>query len=168
MKKYLFFMVFMSFLLVAPLAKAHFLVENNNVGVLIHIDPNDEPVAGQKSTLHLFFQTKKGASKILDCSCTLEILNSGVSLAKLPILTSDKDSQEFVTPFNFPSKAVYTLHIFGNDAGVLFDTHYDLRVDKEVEKTPVVTLTRSQSLALKLGEIVLIIVGVVISLKLFI
>jgi hypothetical protein len=58
----------------SPIRIAHEVRTSQNVGATIHIEPNDRPIAGQKSTIWIGL-TKRGGEIIpyAKCNCRMEV-----------------------------------------------------------------------------------------------
>lgn len=131
MKKYLiliFLFIFIS-LLVPALTKAHSMDESNDVSVLFHIDPNDNPAASSKSRIFLLFESEAHESGVENCECTLEVVKDNKSLTTFNLQHVEEANHEFVVDYVFPTKGTYTLHVFGKKDGTSFDIDHELEVE---------------------------------------
>lgn len=135
MKKFLItFFVFFLFLAVPQTANAHVLVTDKNIGAVMHIEPDDDPVAGEVSSFALDFQDKSGQFSLSDCACTFSIKENGKTLTTQPLAARGNTSAG--AQFNFPTQDVYGLVINGKPLlGSNFQSFsltYDIRVDRGV------------------------------------
>ena len=127
------------FLLLTPeLASAHILKASGSVGAVLHIAPDDDPVAGQQSDFFLQFKDKKNAFVPENCDCIVSIKQEGREVFSQPLFQNNDvptlDNARFT--FTFPQKAVYNLTIEGKpkEIGAFqpFTLSYDIRVAREV------------------------------------
>jgi hypothetical protein len=83
-------------------AWSHQIASNNGVTVQTHVDPNDEPIAGQPSTIWVV--RVKGKNDVFawkTCRCHLNVFDSsGTVLLDAPATASK-------TPVTFPEAAAY-------------------------------------------------------------
>jgi len=115
------FVIFISF---GNFVSAHVLKYDGNIGAVLHIDPDDSPLAGQDSKIYLDFKDKSGRFDIRKCNCQAIISNNEVN-----------NYVNFSTNtfyYNFPKIDVYTLEIIGKSTAEAdfdsFDLKYDIRV----------------------------------------
>lgn len=90
-------------------AFAHQFASSNGATVRLHVDPDDEPVAGQPSTLWLVgVKVKKGAKfSYATCACKIK-----VATATGEVLLDQRVSKPR-TPFVFPESAAYQITVSG-------------------------------------------------------
>lgn len=139
MRKILIFLFITTlFFTFVPQAGAHFILKNNNIGVLIHLEPDDSPFIGESSRIHLDFQDPSGQLTNTNCACSLEISRDGKTLATIPITELEGTEHSFMTDYIFDEKGIYLLKIDGlitGEKNISFQMNYDLRVDRS-EKAP--------------------------------
>ncbi len=146
---FVFLFIFFFATYITKPVSAHFVLNNNNVGVLIHIDPDDAPIAGQIAHIHLNFQDKTGELNSSNCNCSLTITSDGKKLATVPISNLTGSEMNFMTEYVFPQKGIYSLTIQGTidtKKQVSFKMNYDLRVDREDTPTTS-TMTQTNTLS---------------------
>lgn len=134
-----------AFCLLSPLASlAHNVKISSNVAATFHIDPNDNPRAGEKAQAW-FVLTKQGGERISleSCDCHLAVYPSqakeGDSPVLQPALTSiaieqhqDAPSAEVV----FPKAGIYRLELVGKPKdGVSFQP-FELSYEVTVQGKP--------------------------------
>lgn len=157
MKKFLFLLILAGSLL-PQAAAAHFLSTDGNIGAVLHIDPDDDPIINQNATFFFDITDKQGKFQFANCQCTVTVSESGQQLTSQPI-----SSPNF--SFIFPKKDVYRVSLIGapNIAQSFqpFTIVWNLRVDRDQTST-----TSSNSFLLFLGShvihLVLILAGSVI------
>lgn len=118
-------------------AVAHILESNGSVGAVLHIDPEDDPIAGKPSSL--FFEFKDTIQKFTpqNCTCTFSILENGKQIFTEPLFQDNQDPSltSASVSYTFPQKDVYQIKIVGkpsipNDFQP-FILSYDIRVARE-------------------------------------
>ncbi len=94
------------FFITSAKAFAHTLESEGSIGAVLHIDPQDEPIAGEPSNLYFDLTDQKGKFKFSNCICTL-LVKDGSRI----ILTVSMDSpnKEVI----FPTVGAYTLELNG-------------------------------------------------------
>jgi hypothetical protein len=106
---------------------SHQTLVNNGVAVTLHVNPNDEPVAGQEAIVSVVkIATKKGIFKWSTCRCHMKIFKpDGTTLldqTAVPKLT-----------FTFPAVGAYGITVSGrvnrNHKWATFKVTFGLRAD---------------------------------------
>lgn len=131
-----------SFLTFAPQASAHILETDNTIGAVLHIDPNDEPIAGQQASFFFEFKDKQGKFNSQTCDCNFTILQHGKQIFTQPLFETNTNPS--ITSaniyFTFPTKDVYKIKITGNpinpDTFQPFTINYDIRVNENDSPQP--------------------------------
>lgn len=120
MKKYIFVLLVCQlvglFLFVTPVF-AHTLRIDGNMGINLHIDPDDAPVAGMESKFLLDIQDKTGRfnpNNPSNCDCVLTIMQNDVVLKTLPVIAGGTYTQ---IRFTFPTSGVYQVVVEGKPKG---------------------------------------------------
>ncbi len=108
------------FLLIALPTHAHIIKKDGNFEGMLHILPDDIPLAGTTTEFYFMFEDNKKI--VTDCKCEVKILQKGNELYRKNI----KDSFFF----EFPKIGVYQAEIYRND----FSMTWDIRVEKAVVK----------------------------------
>lgn len=96
---------------------AHTLKIDGNIGVILHIDPDDAPAAGSESKLFAEVEDKSGRFNVNNpenCDCRLTIKQKDVVLKVLPVTTGGVYSQ---IRYTFPSSGTYHIIIEGKPSG---------------------------------------------------
>jgi hypothetical protein len=122
-------------------AEAHVLETDGPINATLHIDPDDDPVAGEPASLHLYVESGTSTLDLTKCDCAVELasgeqaLFSGNTQTSIGMWVSGGDT-EF--SYTFPSKGVYTLVLTGKPVSGTtfpgFSLTYDIRVDKEASQ----------------------------------
>lgn len=118
---------------------AHVLKTSGSVGAVVHVSPEDDPIAGEPTDFFFEFKDKDGKFKPDNCDCKVVILKSGKEAYSAPLFQSNTDPNLTNASFSytFPEKNVYTVKVIGNpltpDAFQAFTLDYDIRVARESE-----------------------------------
>lgn len=139
MRKYLIYLISLEVVLFlcVPRVDAHILATNGHIGAVLHIDPNDEPIAGSQASFFFEFKDKENKFKAENCDCTFEINENGKNVYSQPLFQNNsKPSLTNASVFyTFPQKDVYEVKIIGKpitpNAFQLFTLTWDFRVDQE-------------------------------------
>jgi len=128
------------FFLAVEKADAHFILVDDQIGAILHIDPNDSPVANSPSTFNFSFKDPSNRLDLRKCDCTFSIISNGspIYTAKL---SADPNIQFSATEasfqFTLPETGIYTLIMEGKPMAPVdfqsFKLSYDLRVDQRAE-----------------------------------
>jgi len=133
MKKALLYGLALCLVLVAlpQTAAAHVLKENNGVAVVLHIAPDDNPMAGQDTTLELSFGSDNGAFSLAHCNCMLAVRQSGRQLSQTSIQPVGNAATEGRATVHFPFMSVYDVVVSGtatDGSFAAFRLDYEVRV----------------------------------------
>lgn len=138
MRFILYLLIFFS-VLYPTQTKAHVLKTNNSIGAVLHIAPDDDPVAGDESNFFIEFKDKEDKFTPQTCECTVKIFKKGEEIFSQPLFQNaiNPSSNEAVFSFTFPDKDIYTLKVQGtpiNSSFTPFTLSYDIRVSREIEQ----------------------------------
>lgn len=139
-------------------ADAHVLATDNNIGAILHIDPNDEPVAGEVSTFFFTIKDTKEGFSLDTCDCKIAILQE-----KKTLFSTQLTSPTFF--FTFPKTGAYELDVIGKPmTGATFKPftlHYDVDVDtqkKQKENNGIALFFSTHVIHLAIGISILLLV----------
>lgn len=137
MKKTLIFIFFLlSIFVFTQKAEAHFLATDRNIGAMLHVDPNDEPIAGSQASFFFEFKDKEGKFTPQNCDCTFAIIENGKEIFSQPLFQNiaDQNLTNASVFYTFPQRAVYTIHVIGkpltSNAFQPFMLTWNFRVDQ--------------------------------------
>ncbi|HSW96448.1 MAG TPA: hypothetical protein VLF89_01345 [Candidatus Saccharimonadales bacterium] len=142
MKK-LFFVIFIFLFTLsvgASSVDAHVLVTDKNIGAVLHIDPEDDPVAGQQSGFFFEFKDTTGRFSPENCDCNFFISENEKIIYSQPLFQNNpKPSLTNASIFyTFPKKDVYQLKVVGKpnipNSFQSFTLVYDIRVDRTADR----------------------------------
>ncbi|MEJ0073540.1 MAG: hypothetical protein WDN27_05725 [Candidatus Saccharibacteria bacterium] len=118
--------------LCASIASAHVLQSDGDIGAVLHIEPDDNPVSNQTTTYVLSFEDDTGHFSLTHCTCTATVLAGMSVISSKPLVMVITDPLESQDTFTFPKAAAYTLRISGKPgpAGSFqpFTLNYTVRV----------------------------------------
>ena len=87
-------------------ASAHVLETDGSVGVVLHVDPDDDPYVGQPTGIYFDVKDKSGKFSLANCDCIADFAD------KNGVIASAVVSGEAVQ-FTAPTKGVYTITLHG-------------------------------------------------------
>lgn len=113
--------------LLTPVAAAHDLARDGQIGALLHIAPDDAPVVGQRTELHLNLRYLGGPSVSLPaCACHLTVVGAGTRWT-VPLTSETSGIGAAVI---FPTAGAYTLTLRGTVRGRTFTLNWPVRADR--------------------------------------
>lgn len=122
-------------LLITPVF-AHVLKTDGNVGAVVHIDPEDDPIVGQETTIYFDIKDKSGKFNAENCDCIFIVKKAGNNIFSQPLKGT-------IGSYNFPEKNIYTLELKGTPKAEgqfdAFTLSYDVRVEREGDAESVTT-----------------------------
>lgn len=115
---------------------AHVLESSGSVGAVMHISPDDDPVAGSRSDFFFEFKDKKNKFDPKNCNCTVAIIENGKEIFNESLFSNSEspslDNASF--SFTFPQRDVYEVRVIGKPSvGNSFDSFtltYNIRVER--------------------------------------
>jgi len=114
----------------SPAALAHILQTDGDVGVLMHVDPGDEPVAGEPSTFMFEITDRREKFSLDRCDCRLRVLLNDKEVFN-ELLKGD-NAASVAVPFVFADAGIYRAEITGvqrpGAASQAFRVAFDVRV----------------------------------------
>lgn len=136
------FIIGLAILLLAPTSvSAHVLKTDGVIGAVMHIDPEDSPIAQEPATFFFEMRDKTGKFTSQACLCTVTINQGDKQLFSSPLFGTNQ-MVGLNTPsmtFAFPEPGTYVIDILGRprNAGSFqaFDLRYDVRVERMTEST---------------------------------
>lgn len=92
-------------------ALAHVLKDNEGVGAVLHLKPDDAPIAGVPVNYVLTFQDASGYFLVSNCDCAIDFMvNDKIVARQILTAASFKTTQNTYT---FPEPGIYTLRVAG-------------------------------------------------------
>jgi hypothetical protein len=135
--------LFLAFLAVLPVkqAQAHVLKTDGSIGAVIHVSPEDDPIAGESTDF--FFEIKDKSSKFnpQNCDCNGVVIQGGKEVYSTPLFqgNTNPNLENASFSFTFPEKDVYKVRITGKPTSndfKPFNLTWDIRVARESETQP--------------------------------
>ena len=151
-------------------ASAHSLKSSGTISALMHINPDDDPVAGQNSEILFLINDKDKKFQAENCSCTASVIEDDKELFSSSLFkgkTSYRGIFAPAIPFVFPHKGIYTIKLIGGpkDQSLFqnFSISYKIRIDKDTNTPPEPPFKKPLGYALT----ILILLAVIYLIKLF-
>lgn len=122
-------------------AFAHILKPDGSIGAIMHIDPGDEPIAGQESGFFFEFKDREGKFNPEECDCTFVIEQEGEEIFSQPLFQNNSSPSltNASVFYTFPKKDIYKVRVSGNPKSTgafqSFNLEYDIRVERESEQS---------------------------------
>jgi len=114
---------------------AHVLKTDNTIGAILHIDPEDEPIAGEPSNLFFVLKDKKNHFATKNCECTITIKQNETIIKRQTITADPKNQTTIIFTYTFPKKDIYQVIMSGTpkqrNTFQRFSLTYDIRVARE-------------------------------------
>lgn len=96
-----------------PVALAHFPATDKQMTVTLHVDPNDQPIAGQPAVLNFIYDDQQGKFNSQKCDCRVAIYDQGTQVFSG---LSDPDSTGVYggnLSYMFSKAGAYTINLSG-------------------------------------------------------
>ncbi len=110
MKKYIyiFSLIIMTTIVWSAQVKAHVLLRDPkvNIGAVLHINPDDDPIAGEISELYFDLQDQNSQVRIAYSGYELIVTDEKGTDVQAPLTISDTT---LIAKYNFPSQGLYKL-----------------------------------------------------------
>src|SRR5258708_15214788 len=136
-----FLLISFVFCLTISQVSAHVLVTDQNIGAILHINPDDDPIANVQSTFFFEFKDRQDKFKPQNCNCTFSIIEKGTAIYVQPLFQNNqnpslKNASVFYT---FPQKDVYQIQVTGKpltpNTFQPFTLTYNIRVDQTAQSS---------------------------------
>ncbi len=135
-------------MLAIPKSYAHVHERSGDISALIHISPDDKPIANEEAVIHLGIQDNNENIYVPNCSCIVTIIKDGEEVLKYKIVENfgeDATLYNAYVPLKFPSEGAYDIILSGtvhdNDEHKEFSLNFATYVEErqkpveEVQKT---------------------------------
>ncbi len=139
------FKIFLCFLFLlsctAQSVQAHVLKSDGSIGAVLHVSPEDDPIARQLTSFFFELKDKNGQFQPGNCDCKGDILQNGKIIYSAPLFQNNSspslDNASF--SFTFPEKDIYQVQVSGKPTttGTFqpFNLVWDVRVARESSDT---------------------------------
>ncbi|MGI9027827.1 MAG: hypothetical protein ACR2FM_03235 [Candidatus Saccharimonadales bacterium] len=136
-------------------ASAHVLESQDTIGAVLHIDPDDDPVAGESTGIYFEFKDKTNRFKVQDCNCKLVVQQDNQTIY------DQSFGQVAGGEFTFPERGVYVVKAIGSpktaSAFDAFELSYDVRVQRGIGQPDATSSTgKTKNIVLLVGGVVLV------------
>ena len=132
MPKVILCLLFVVVSIVPLLAHAHTLESDGDIGAILHIEPDDDPIIRQPSTLHFDISDRTNKFNAQRCECVLKVTKGLEEVASISLQAPLRTKLQ--TAYTFPEAGVYSLRLTGSskDENLFspFSLSYDLRVTR--------------------------------------
>ena len=115
----------------AVMAEGHMLKTDGDIGVLMHVDPNDEPVAREPATFYFEIKDRSNKFSAAQCDCRLRVLEQGRELAER---SAQANGAALAAAYTFAEGGVYRVELRGTPTGEAHFTAFSVPFDVRVEK----------------------------------
>ncbi len=124
-------------------ATAHVTKADGPMKVMVHMDPDDEPIAGQATALHLLFKHSDGLFELENCTCTAQIVpykdladvaENADKVVLEPSMRESSGSRVYSFTHTFPTKGMYAIIVEGTPKDSTFEP-FRIVFDKRVERS---------------------------------
>ena len=152
-------------------AFAHLLASDNSIGAVLHVDPNDNPIAGSQASFFFEFKDKENKFKPDNCDCTFSVIENGREIYAQPLFQDNTDASltNASVSYTFQQKDVYQVKVVGkpisqNDFQP-FTLTWNFRVDQQANDLNQNSQTEKKPSAkvikyiIVLGVLILLIIG---------
>ncbi len=164
-----FFLLFTIFVHVLPVqVLAHMLESSGSIGAVMHVTPDDDPVAGEVSGFYFEFKDKNKKFQPVDCICTVSIIKGESEIFSKDLFSENSEPSLSNASFNFtfPERNIYKVVIHGEPKKGAefqkFELSYDLRVERVSDGSPLTPQNSQPTTTKKLPIIPLSMVGVLV------
>ncbi len=130
-----------AFVFHVPAAFAHFPATDKKMTVILHVDPDDQPVASQPAKVNFIYQDQLGKFNNQKCDCRVTIYEHGKQLFS-GLATADKSSNVYggSLPYTFKKPDVYAIGLSGTpkESGDFepFKVSWNIRVEANLAASP--------------------------------
>jgi hypothetical protein len=127
---------FALFLVSALPAEAHVFKYFETVSVLLHMEPGDDPFAGEPGQLFFYFNDSANKFQVSQCQCRVKISEGDKVLYDEPLTGEAKAYGEQVrlVNFTFPRRDIYKVDLTVKEKDYApFALSWDVRIDRESE-----------------------------------
>jgi hypothetical protein len=131
-------LIFVS-LFVNKTVDAHVLKTDNAIGAILHVNPDDDPIAGEPTQFFFALKDKQNKFATDNCDCQIRITQNGKTLIQQNAQTDPDNKQALLFTYTFPQTNVYQVTLLGKSTSTNtfqpFSLTYDIRVAREKEGT---------------------------------
>ncbi len=126
-----------------PKTWAHELKTEGAISALIHINPDEKPIAGQPSEILFLINDTEKKFKAEDCNCQASVTDNGEVVFSSSLFkgkTSYRGIFAPAIPYTFPHKGTYTVKLTGEPKNIgdfkSFSISYDIKIERDATSPP--------------------------------
>jgi hypothetical protein len=115
MKKYLVLIIVLMAIITCPNhVFAHVLLRDSqaNIGSVLHINPDDDPIAGKPAQLYFDIQDKSSQTRLPYAAYNLSVTNEANVTSVIPLDASTGST--LLATYTFPVQGLYRLRLYSN------------------------------------------------------
>lgn len=113
-------------------ASAHVVENGKQVSAIMHIQPDDDPIAGKDTRLQFTFASSANAFAVRNCDCSIILVQGEQEVAHVSLIGTNTVGVAQVT---FPQIGAYEVVLHGNPRDTSFQPFtltYTARVDRSL------------------------------------
>lgn len=138
------------FLLLPTNTSAHVLQYSGSIGAVLHVNPEDDPIAGDISNFFFEFKDKKNKFIPANCDCKAKILKDGKEIYSQDLFKDNTNPSltNISFSYTFPTIGIYSIVVDGKARDSSFEDFnlkYDVRVARGVSNVPTPISSQSQN-----------------------
>ncbi len=152
------------------IVQAHELKTDGSINSLMHINPDDDPVAGQPADLLFLITDDQKKFKPEDCDCQASVIDNTTTVFSSPLFKGKTSYQGIFAPaieFTFTHKGIYTIKLTGKPKNANDFQGFAISYDVRVEKDATTPIKKSPKNILAYAIIFLFLLGIGYIIKLF-
>lgn len=88
---------------------AHTRTLTEGINIVMHIDPDDDPIVNKQATFTIQFSDEKKQFKLSDCHCVASISNENKTIYAKTLINKSENEGTFT--FTFPEGGIYSVQI---------------------------------------------------------
>ena len=141
-------------------AEAHVLKQDNGIAAVMHIEPDDNPLANQPIKIALSFASSQGGFNLAHCRCQAAIIQNTKQLQQVALKPALAGATlEAGATLTFPTAGVYDLNVTGAPTDGSFSSFkldYLLRVASPLSDHSVNSSSSSGVLLIGFGSVIIL------------
>ncbi len=151
---------------------AHILATDKSIGAVLHVNPNDEPIANRVATFVFEFKDRNNKFQSTDCDCSFAIKNNGKTIYSQPLFQDDTTTDNHAAiSYTFATPDVYQIIAIGKPRNKTdfqpFTLSWDIRVDTPTTQQDTPTIFSPRNILFTTIIFGCIIFGSIICIKRF-
>lgn len=131
--------IFLAILIFFPLAtpiSAHILKTDATIGAVVHLDPDDDPIAGVPTAIYFEITSTAGAFSLDDCDCFVVISSDEFELSRQVLVSAGNAIFSPASPYTFPALGNYEIKLIGSSRS---DSFKDFMIETQTNVRRIVS-----------------------------